>query len=151
MLAPENRSRLMPLIRGRNNETTELRLAALLRGANIKGWRRHLPLSGRPDFTFLRERMCVFVHGCFWHGCPTCYLKPRSNSSFWVEKLSRNKARDRRVVRQLRTLGYSTLTVWECSLVGKKSHTVLRRISRQLQTAHVNLGQSVAGKMADPR
>src|SRR5262245_35077839 len=33
---------------------------------NLKGWRRHLKLPGRPDFTFRRERVVVFVDGCFW-------------------------------------------------------------------------------------
>jgi DNA mismatch endonuclease Vsr len=68
----EARSNLMSRIRSRGNHTTELRLAELMRAAGVRGWRRHLPLPGSPDFAFPRVRLCVFVHGCFWHGCPRC-------------------------------------------------------------------------------
>lgn len=133
MLAPENRSALMALIRGRGNRTTEMRLASLMRGVGIHGWRRHAKLPGKPDFLFRKERLCVFVHGCFWHGCPTCYREPTTNSEFWQKKVRGNRARDRRVVRTLRTSGYRTLTIWECSLKGKKAVGVLNRLRSALR------------------
>ncbi len=133
MLAPENRSKLMALIRGRGNRTTELRLAALFRAAGVRGWRRHLArLPGKPDFTFPSARLCIFAHGCFWHGCPTCYRKPTTNSSFWAEKVRHNRARDRRVVRELRARGWRTLSIWECSLRGTGGLKALRRVARAL-------------------
>ena len=64
------RSQVMSRIRGRGNQETELALAKLLRAARINGWRRHAPIFGRPDFTFHKERVVIFVDGCFWHGCP---------------------------------------------------------------------------------
>ena len=45
------RSEVMSRIRGRGNKSTELALVKFLRTARITGWRRHLPLLGRPDFT----------------------------------------------------------------------------------------------------
>jgi DNA mismatch endonuclease (patch repair protein) len=55
----------MAAIRSKGNKDTELKLAAILRAAGIKGWRRHRNLPGRPDFTFQRARLAVFVDGCF--------------------------------------------------------------------------------------
>ena len=132
MLSPENRSQLMSLIRSKGNTSTEQRLAVLLRKFRITGWRRHLDLPGRPDFTFPDQRLCIFVHGCFWHGCPSCYRKPRTNSSFWAEKVRRNRARDLRVVRELRARGWRTLSIWECSLRGASGVRALRRVTRAL-------------------
>jgi len=115
------RARIMSSIRSKGNATTELALAHLLRKNGLHGWRRHYPILGRPDFVFPRERVAVFVDGCFWHACPRCYLPPARNTAFWANKASSNRARDRRVSRKLRGLGWSVLRVWEHELVAGKS------------------------------
>lgn len=122
----------MSLIRGKGNKSTELRLVTAFRGARVKGWRRHLLLPGKPDFTFPSARLCVFVHGCFWHGCPHCYRPPKKNRKFWAGKLAINVKRDRRVIRQLRTRGYRTAIVWECSLGSSRILREVARIRRML-------------------
>ena len=71
----EKRSEVMSLIRGKGNKETENALLALLRQNKITGWRRHLPLPGKPDFAFQKQKVAVFVDGCFWHGCPKCYTR----------------------------------------------------------------------------
>ncbi|HPE13915.1 MAG: DNA mismatch endonuclease Vsr [Gemmatimonadetes bacterium] len=127
--APESpaRSRNMAAIRSRGNRTTELRLAAALRFFGLKGWRRHLPLPGRPDFAWPKERVAVFVDGCFWHGCPKCYRPPKHNAAFWREKIETNRRRDRRVARQLRADGWSVLRIWECKVAHPGTLTRIRR------------------------
>jgi DNA mismatch endonuclease (patch repair protein) len=107
----------MSRIRSRNNKGTELLFASLLRKHHISGWRRHLPLEGRPDFTFKRERLAVFIDGCFWHCCPKCGNMPANNAAFWKNKLHGNKLRDKRVNRILRADGWRVLRVWEHELV----------------------------------
>jgi DNA mismatch endonuclease (patch repair protein) len=110
------RSEVMSRIRGSGNRSTEQRLAALFRSHSIKGWRRHLPLPGRPDFTFRRLRLVVFVDGCFWHGCPQHGTLPRQNGRFWRQKISRNRERDREVSRELRRRGWRVIRIWEHEL-----------------------------------
>ena len=68
VFSKKQRSQVMAAIRSKGNKTTELRLASILRAHGIKGWRRDQPLFGKPDFVFRRERLAVFVDGCFWHG-----------------------------------------------------------------------------------
>ncbi|MFI5336411.1 MAG: very short patch repair endonuclease [Opitutales bacterium] len=116
VFSKSQRSALMARIRGRGNEATELALARLLRSEGITGWRRHTALFGRPDFAFCRARSVIFVDGCFWHGCPRCYCRPRSNRKFWDGKLRRNRARDRLVNRMLRAAGWMVLRIWEHEL-----------------------------------
>ena len=130
VLSPAARSAVMARVRSKGNASTEVRLMKLLRAAKIKGWRRHLPLAGTPDFAFPRERIILFVDGCFWHGCRTCYRKPSSNTSYWENKIARNKQRDRRTTTALKACGWQVLRIWEHSL--KKPDAVLRRIRSAL-------------------
>lgn len=55
---------------------------------------------------------------------------PKTNRAFWTEKLSRNKARDRKVTRTLRADGWCVLRVWECALTRRRAPAKLRRIAR---------------------
>jgi len=112
----EKRSEVMSRIRSRGNLRTELRLIEIMRGAGITGWRRGQPVPGHPDFVFRRERVAVFVDGCFWHGCPKCYRRPKSNRKFWDAKAARNRARDAEVTRTLRRAGWTVVRIWEHAL-----------------------------------
>ena len=74
-------------------------------------------LPGCPDLVFASRRACVFVHGCFWHGCPRCVDGTRAvktNTAFWKAKVQGNKARDSRNRESLRARGWRVLTIWEC-------------------------------------
>ncbi|MCH8804457.1 MAG: very short patch repair endonuclease [Planctomycetes bacterium] len=125
----------MSRVRSRGNNTTELRLASLLRHSGLSGWRRHQPLPGRPDFVWPKLRVAVFVDGCFWHG-HNCgkNISPKTNAAAWQTKISGNKARDRRVTRLLRDRGWLVLRIWECRL--SRQHTrCIRRIELALDHA----------------
>jgi DNA mismatch endonuclease (patch repair protein) len=110
------RSEVMSRIRGRGNKQTELALMKLLRRYRVTGWRRHKPLFGKPDFVFREAQVAVFVDGCFWHGCSKHCKTPIGNRAFWKKKFATNKARDRRVNRKLRKIGWSVVRIWEHDL-----------------------------------
>lgn len=112
----KKRSQVMAAIRSRGNKDTELRLAAILRAAGITGWRRHQAVPGHPDFIFRRERLAVFVDGCFWHGCRWHCRMPQSRTHYWGPKIAANSARDRATNRNLRLRGWRVLRIWEHSL-----------------------------------
>jgi DNA mismatch endonuclease (patch repair protein) len=99
------RSEIMSRVRSKGNQSTEIRLLSLLRKTRIKGWRRNWPLFGRPDLVFPRQRVAIFVDGCFWHSCPLHRTKPQTNKQFWERKLARNVARDSLVKRRLKASG----------------------------------------------
>ncbi len=131
VFTPTKRSEVMSRIRSRGNKETELALLSILRLNRITGWRRHAPLLGKPDFTFPKVRLVIFVDGCFWHGCPRCYRRPRSSTSYWDSKLSRNRQRDRQVTRTLRREGWKVIRIWQHQLkqtdiVALKIHKILR-------------------------
>jgi DNA mismatch endonuclease, patch repair protein len=124
------RSRNMRAIKSANNRTTERRIRAHLAQLGISGWRiRPTKLPGCPDFIFPAAKIALFVDGCFWHMCPKCGHVPRSNVAYWREKLRRNKARDRAVNRELRSLGFRVIRIWECE-VKRNPRKCLQRVLR---------------------
>ena len=120
----------MATIRSAGNRATELRLAAILRAHGITGWRRHQALPGKPDFDFRRERLAVFVDGCFWHGCPRHLRMPQDNRPYWKRKIARNIHRDRETTRRLKKAGWQVLRVWEYAL--RSPESVAGRIASKL-------------------
>ncbi len=126
------RSQVMSRIRGRGNKETEGALAKLFRAHGITGWRRHARLFGKPDFSFTKLRVAIFVDGCFWHGCPKHANMPASNRVFWERKLAANVARDRLVTRTLRQRGWRVLRIWEHELSRKNQARCVANIGRIL-------------------
>jgi DNA mismatch endonuclease (patch repair protein) len=111
----EVRSKIMAAVRSRGNTTTELPLAKLLWSAGLRGYRKHWPVAGKPDFAWPGRKVAVFVDGCFWHVCRCKYL-PRTHTAFWRNKIETNRRRDRRVSRSLRREGWIVVRVKECAL-----------------------------------
>lgn len=126
------RSEVMSRIRSRGNRDTEVAIIRLFRAHRITGWRRQQSVFGKPDFVFRRQRLALFVDGCFWHCCPLHSTKPRNNAAFWQKKLAANQARDRTVTRTLRKDGWRVLRIWEHELTRKNQDRTVRRILRAL-------------------
>ena len=125
----KTRSRMMSRIHGKDTQP-EMLVRRYLHAAGCR-YRLHVSsLPGKPDLVFPRRRVCVFVHGCFWHGCPKCAdgrHKPQSNRDYWLKKIRRNKQRDRLHVRKLRATDWKVLIIWECEIAVRRNLKHLRR------------------------
>jgi DNA mismatch endonuclease (patch repair protein) len=112
----ETRHRIMRANRARNTEPELIvRRALFARGLR---YRVHNPsLPGRPDIVFAMHKTVVFVHGCFWHG-HSCRRKPhaKSNTTYWQEKIEKNKRRDLDIRNRLLQMGWRVLVIWECAV-----------------------------------
>lgn len=127
----DTRSKVMAAVRSSGNRSTEARLRDILTQAEVTCWREQAKdLPGVPDFVFDKERVAIFVDGCFWHGCSRCYRRPSSSQEYWDEKVQTNMKRDRRVRARLRRQGWAVLRVWEHSL--SEPDKVVRRIKAKL-------------------
>ena len=75
------------------------------------------------------------VHGCFWHRhtCGRCRI-PASNRRYWLAKIDRNAARDRRTIRALRRLGWRVLVVWECQTTLARREWLAERLRTFLRS-----------------
>ncbi len=124
----KKRSEIMRAVRTERTRPERLVRSGLHR-RGLRFARSHRGLIGKPDLVLPKYGTVVFVHGCMWHGhdCPRGG-SPKSNSDFWRRKIEGNRARDARVRRELRSLGWKVLTVWECQLsaVGRRERTLSR-------------------------
>jgi DNA mismatch endonuclease (patch repair protein) len=93
----------------------ELAVRKLLHSAGLRYRVDYAPTGGRrrADIVFVRERVVIFIDGCFWHGCPTHATYPRRNSDYWLPKLQRNIDRDRETDVELKSAGWHVLRYWE--------------------------------------
>ena len=112
----------------------------MLREAGYPGYRLHWRIDDedgryvcRPDITYPGRRLAIFVHGCFWHRCPTCNLGlPKTNVDYWREKFERNVERDKRKEDTLLDLGWNVHTIWECNLKDGSTIDMNKKLERAL-------------------
>ena len=135
-LTPSRRSWLMSRVRGKNT-TPELRVRQAAHALGLRFRLHRADLPGKPDLTFPSRNLAVFVHGCYWHRHSGCPKASAASSPFWAAKFSSNVRRDKRVQKELRSLGWNVLVIWECET--KKSGTlrsiVRKRILRRKRSA----------------
>lgn len=113
---PEQRRRIMQAVKGKDTKP-EWIVRRLLYGMGYRYRLHRKGLPGRPDIAFVGRKKAIFVHGCFWHGheCQKGRL-PKSRLDYWQPKLEKNVNRDRTKIEQLESLGWRSLTVWQCEL-----------------------------------
>lgn len=87
------------------------------------------------DVAFLKEKVAVFVDGCFWHGCPVHGKRQFTgpNAQNWTAKIQRNQERDRRATRHAEKDGWQVLRFWECEVVGNPA-AVASEVMRQVRS-----------------
>lgn len=127
-----SRSEQMARVHG-SDTRPELRIRRALWS---RGWRYRIGLKtpgGRPDLAFTRQRVAVFIDGCFWHGCPIHYVRPRTSEEFWQGKLRANFDRDRRQLRALVAAGWYVLRIWEHDAEADRLRSTCARIERALE------------------
>jgi DNA mismatch endonuclease, patch repair protein len=123
----------MSRIRG-SNTTPERVLGRALWKLGHRYRLRKSGLVGRPDLVFSTRRVVIFVDGCFWHGCPDHYVRPRSRTSFWATKLRKNVLRDIRQTAELESSGWRVVRVWEHEVLGGLETLIARLVPALLST-----------------
>ncbi len=70
-------------------------------------------IYGKPDFANKKNKIALFVDGCFWHGCQIHYQTPKSHKAYWVPKIAQNIKRDSEVNLYLKSTGWRVIRIWE--------------------------------------
>ena len=127
-LTKKKRSWNMSRIRSKDTKP-EMIVRSMLHkiGYRFRLHRKDLP--GKPDIVLSKYKTVILVHGCFWHrhkGCKRC-TTPSSNKDYWLKKFERNINIDKKNKKELISLGWKIITVWECEI--KKIKVLTRRIS----------------------
>lgn len=128
------RSRIMAAVKSRDT-APEMLVRRLVHSLGYR-YRLHVrSLPGTPDLVFPRLRKIINVNGCFWHmhGCARCRV-PSSRRDYWIAKMQRNAARDKRTARELRRNGWRVMVVWECQITTSSEARLRARIVAFLGT-----------------
>ena len=118
MLEPPTMSRRRNMAAIRSKDTKpEMHVRRRVHAAGFRFRLHRRDLPGRPDLTFPRYRLAVFVHGCFWHGheCRRAH-RPRTNTAYWGPKIAANMVRDQRNASSLTRDHWEVFIVRECTL-----------------------------------
>jgi DNA mismatch endonuclease (patch repair protein) len=95
-------------------------------GLRYRVHRRPLPdVRRQADIVFAGSQVAVFVHGCFWHGCPSHATLARTNRTFWSDKIATNRRRDEDTCSRLLLSGWMPMEIWE----HEDPHTAAMRIA----------------------
>ena len=128
----EKRSEIMRQVRSNKNKSTELRLINIFKKNKIIGWRRNYKVKGHPDFIFLKQRIAIFVDGCFWHGHDCRNTSPASNQDYWQKKRAKNIAHYIEITALFESRGWKVLRIWECELKQKNELEVTKRLLAEI-------------------
>jgi DNA mismatch endonuclease (patch repair protein) len=108
-------------------------------------------LPGKPDIVLPKYKTVIFLHGCFWHRHEACKYActPKTNTKFWVDKITSNAERDKINAEKLTALGWNVLTVWECEI--RHKHDLTPLIDRVEAEILAQIPQKISMKFYEER
>lgn len=131
----EKRSQVMSKILSKNTKSElTLRKALFAKGFRYRVNDKKLP--GKPDIVLPKYKTVIFVHGCFWHkheACKYAYT-PKSNTEFWIDKITSNVERDKTNTEKLSVAGWKVIIVWECEVRHTYKHDISALIDKLTNT-----------------
>ena len=124
-----------------------LRKALFARGFRYRVNDRKLP--GKPDIVLFKYKTVIFLHGSFWHKHEGCKYActPKTNTEFWVDKITSNRERDKINTQKLTALGWTILTVWECEIRHTYKYDITPLIDRISATLFAQIPQKLSMKL----
>ncbi len=146
-ISPATESVRRRMQRTRSDNAFEKAVRSRLHRLHLR-YRVHFPIPGLKrhtcDLAFPKLKIAVFLDGCFFHGCPIHPPSVRKNSDFWLTKIDRNRARDKRVNEALAAAGWKALRFWEHETVDDIVETIASIV---LQARSSVSGVSVSGTL----
>lgn len=130
VFSKKKRSEIMSKVRS-SNTTPEIVIKKLLKKQNIVFEMYSKDIFGKPDFVFRKEKLAIFIDGCFWHGCKIHRTIPETNREFWKRKIDYNKKRRIKIKKLLMKKGWKVLEFWEHD-VNKNPYEVVSKILEKL-------------------
>lgn len=137
-LTKEQRSKNMQAVKavGSKIETTFAK-ALFARGFRYR--KNDATVFGKPDITFKKIKLAIFIDSEFWHGKNWKIKKYeiKSNQEFWHLKIENNIQRDKQVNNELRKNGWKVLRFWGTQIernlnncIWKTEQTIQKQIEK---------------------
>lgn len=122
---PMQRTYNMSRIRS-SNTLTELKFRKFIWQKGLRGYKIKSKITGKPDIYFSKQRLAVFIDGCFWHKCPIDFIRPKSRNDYWDTKINNNIKRDKKIIKKLSSEGIKVIRFWEHEIVNNTKKCYLR-------------------------
>ncbi len=112
-LTPEQRRKNMQAVKSTGSKI-EVKLAKALFSKGYRYRKNDKTVFGKPDLTFKKYKIAIFVDSEFWHGKDWNNHKDdhKSNIDFWHQKIEKNIERDKIVNKELISSGWTVLRFW---------------------------------------
>ena len=138
-LTPEQRKKCMQSNKGIGTKP-ELVLAKAMWALGLRYRKNSKSIFGKPDFSFKKYKVAVFVDGEFWHGKDWEQRKAeiKGNREFWIAKIERNIRRDMEVTGRLKAEGWTVLRFWSNDVV-KNAGCHAEKVKEIIQTRRIDL------------
>jgi len=114
-VSKKKRSEIMSRIRSRDSKI-ELLFRKELWKQGFRYSKNSSKYFGKPDVVLLKHKTVIFIDSCFWHGCKKHCRIPSVRKKYWIEKIARNKERDKEVSRHYKKEGWKVFRIWEHNL-----------------------------------
>jgi DNA mismatch endonuclease (patch repair protein) len=133
VLTREQRRKNMQAIKSKGTKD-EVLLAKTLWKLGYRYRKNDKSVFGRPDLTFRRHRLAIFVdseyfHGKDWH---TEKYRIKTNREFWWAKIESNIRRDQQVNKLLNKDGWRVLRFWSLEIRKNLAYCIVQ-IEEQLK------------------
>ncbi len=118
----------------------ELALAKAMWALGLRYRKNSGSIFGKPDFSFKKYKVAVFVDGEFWHGKDWEQRKAeiKGNREFWIAKIERNIRRDMEVTGRLKAEGWTVLRFWSNDVV-KNTICCAEKVKEIVQARGIDL------------
>lgn len=112
-LTPEQRKKAMQALKSTGMKQ-EVRIAKALWHLGYRYRKNDKSVFGKPDLTFKKYKLAVFIDGEFFHGKDwnSGNLRVKTNSEYWFKKIQRNMQRDIEVNTHLKNNGWTVIRFW---------------------------------------
>lgn len=114
-LTEEQRKKNMKNIRSKGTKPERI-ISKKLKQKGIYFTQHVKKVYGKPDITFLRKKVAVFIDSDFWHRHPENFQMPKTNRDYWEKKIQRNVDRDKEVNQVLTKDGWNVIRIWESEI-----------------------------------
>lgn len=110
----KERSDLMRKIKSKNT-TPEIILRKALWNEGIRYRIENKGIIGNPDIAIKKYKLAIFIDGEFWNGYNWKEKKKKiqRNQDYWIEKIQKNMARDKKYNLLLKENNWTVLRFWE--------------------------------------
>ncbi|OAM33129.1 very short patch repair endonuclease [Eikenella sp. NML96-A-049] len=138
-LTPEQRKKCMQSNKSKGTKP-ELVLAKAMWALGLRYRKNSGSIFGKPDFSFKKYKVVVFVDGEFWHGKDWERKKAeiKGNREFWITKIERNIRRDMEVTGRLKADGWTVLRFWSNDVV-KNAGCHAEKVKEIIQARRIDL------------